>query len=144
MSTVFLLIGMLAMAGACIYALWKGDTPARWVGGLVAGAWIGSWVLQDRNALGYPQYAVAGLDVVLTVVFAALALGFRRAWLMVATASQLLTAATHWAFVLDLRIATLGFMTAYYAWSYATLAALVWGTRQAVLARRLASNTRET
>ncbi len=144
MSTLFLLIGMLAMALACGYALWKGDTPARWVGGLVAGAWVGSWLLQDRNALGYPQYAVAALDVVLLLLFAGLALRFRRAWLMVATASQLLTAATHWAFVLDLRIATLGFMTAYYAWSYATLFALAWGTRQAVLARRLDGNTRET
>jgi Kef-type K+ transport system membrane component KefB len=144
LSTLLLIVGMLAMVLACGYALWKGDTPARWVGGLVAGAWIGSWVLQDRAAIAHPQYAVAALDVALLVVFAGLALGFRRAWLMVATASQLLTAATHWAFVLDLRIATLGFMTAYYAWSYATLAALVWGTRQAVLARRPDGNTRET
>ncbi|NBB14590.1 hypothetical protein GVN21_04345 [Caulobacter sp. SLTY] len=144
MSTFFFVAGIVAMVLACGYALWKGDGPARWVGGLVAAAWVGSWALQDRAAIAYPQYAVAALDVVLLLVLAGMALRFRRAWLMVATASQLLTAATHWAFVLDPRIATLGFMTAYYAWSYATLAALVWGTRQAVLSRRLDGNNRET
>ncbi|HYE45358.1 MAG TPA: hypothetical protein VEA44_06245 [Caulobacter sp.] len=131
-----MLVGMLAMALACGYALWKGDKPVRWCGGLIAAAWVGSWLLQDRANILSPQYAVAALDVVLVLAFVGLMLRFRRPWLVVASASQLLTAATHWAFVLDPRIAALGFMTAYYAWSYATLLALVWGTRQAILARR--------
>ncbi|MBI1406442.1 MAG: hypothetical protein GC145_09985 [Caulobacter sp.] len=133
---ILALAGALAMVLACGYAMVKGDRPARWCGMLIALAWVGSFLLQDRQHNQAPQYAVAGLDVLLSLVFLGLTLRFRRLWLVIASASQLLTAATHVAFVLDPRILALGFMTAYYVWSYVTLLALAWGTWQAARARR--------
>ncbi|MBX3480336.1 MAG: hypothetical protein KF842_08040 [Caulobacter sp.] len=141
---ILALAGGLAMVLACGYAIVRGDRPARWCGILVACAWIGSFLLQDRQHNHAPQYAVAGLDVLLSLAFLALTLRFRRLWLVVASASQLLTAATHVAFVLDPRILALGFMTAYYVWSYITLIALVWGSIQAVRARRAVDNSHRT
>jgi hypothetical protein len=121
--------GAVIMLAACGYALLKGDRPARLCGIVIAVGWAGSFLLQDRQNILAPQYLVAALDGVLCLVFFALTLTFRRIWLMVATASQLLTAFTHVAFFFDSRIVALGFMTAYYVWSYVTLGALVWGTR---------------
>jgi len=123
--------GALIMLAVCGYAVLKGDRPARLSGLVIALAWAASFLLQDRQNILAPQYLVAALDGVLCLVFFGLTLVFRRTWLMVATASQLLTAFTHVAFFFDSRIVALGFMTAYYVWSYVTLGALVWGTRQA-------------
>jgi hypothetical protein len=141
---ILMLAGNLAMLMACAYALWRGDWPERCSAMMIALAWIGSYLLQDRSRNYDPQYWVAGLDVLLFVAFVVLTLRWRRLWLIVASATQLLTAATHMAFVIDSRIAALGFMTAYYLWSYATLAALVWGSWQAARARAPARNTAET
>lgn len=125
---LLLAAGNVIMAAVCLYALWKGDRPARIGGGVIALAWIGSWLLQDRVHILQPQWAVAWLDVALFAVFAGMALKWRRGWLIFAGATQLLTAASHFAFVIDPRLSALGFMTAYYLWSYATLIALAWGT----------------
>lgn len=138
---ILVLAGMAAMAFSVGYALIAGDRPARIVGGLVGAAWLGSWALQDRSAIDAPQYAVAGLDVVLAIALIVLVLRYRRVWLIAACAFQALTAATHLAFVVDTRIAALGFMTAYYVWSYATLLALVVGTAQAARAKRLGNQS---
>jgi hypothetical protein len=134
---ILMLAGIAAMLAACGYALLRGDRPARICAILIALAWMGSYLLQDRANNLAPQYAVAGLDIVLFLVFAALAFRYRRLWLIVACASQLLTAATHVAFVIDPRIAALGFMTAYYVWSYVTLMALAVGTRNAARGSQL-------
>lgn len=141
---ILALAGGLAMVLACGYAIARGDRPARWCGVLIALAWVGSFLLQDRQHNHAPQYAVAGLDVLLSLVFLALTLRFRRLWLVIASASQMLTAATHVAFVLDPRILALGFMTAYYVWSYVTLIALVWGSIQAERARRTVDKRAQT
>lgn len=123
--------GMVAMAAVCVYALWKGGRPEKIAGALIALAWLASWLLQDRVHILNPQWAVAWLDVVLFALFVVMALRWRRIWLLVACATQLLTAATHFTAVLDPRLFALGVMTAYYVWSYATLTALAWGTHLA-------------
>jgi hypothetical protein len=64
-------------------------------------------------------------------VFVVMALIWRRGWLIFASASQLLTAATHFTTLLDPRLFALAIITAYYIWSYATLGALAWGTHLA-------------
>jgi hypothetical protein len=132
---ILALAGAMAMALACGYAILRGDRPERWTGVMIAAAWAGSFLLQDRGHNLAPQYAVAGLDVLLFLAFLGLTFRYRRLWLVVASASQLLTAATHVAFVIDPRIAALGFMTAYYVWSYVTLIALFLGARHAVRTR---------
>jgi hypothetical protein len=123
--------GGVVMLTVCLYALWKGDRPAKIAGGVIALAWIGSLLLQDRGHILNPQWAVAWLDVVLLGVFVVMALRWRRIWLIVACATQLLTAATHFTSILDPRLFALAIITAYYVWSYATLGALAWGTYEA-------------
>jgi hypothetical protein len=85
----------------------------------------------DRGHILGPQWAVAWLDVILLGVFVVMALRWRRIWLIVACATQLLTAATHFTSILDPRLFALAIITAYYVWSYATLGALAWGTYEA-------------
>lgn len=124
-------IGHCIMAAVCLYALLKGDRPVRITAIIIAIAWIGSALLQDRANMLATQWAVAWLDVALFGLFVAMALRWRRGWLMIACATQLLTAATHFTALLDPRLFALGIITAYYVWSYATLGALTWGTYRA-------------
>lgn len=122
--------GFLVMGVVCLYALIKGGRPEKIVAVIIAVAWLASSLLQDRLNILSPQWGVAALDAVLFFVFLGMALYWRRGWLIVACATQLLTAATHFTQVLDPRLFALGVITAYYLWSYATLIALAWGTYQ--------------
>jgi hypothetical protein len=131
MITLPALIGFVVMAAVCLYALIKGGRPEKIAAVVIAVAWAASALLQDRIHILSPQWAVAWLDVVLFVVLLGMALVWRRGWLMFASASQLLTAATHFTTLLDPRLFALAIITAYYIWSYATLGALAWGTHLA-------------
>lgn len=128
MPTIPAIVGFIAMAAVCVYAILKGGRPEKIAGVVIAVAWIASALLQDRIHILSPQWAVAWLDVLLFAVFVGMTLRWRRLWLVVACATQLLTAATHFTAVLDPRLFALAIITAYYVWSYATLAALAWGT----------------
>lgn len=123
--------GFVVMGVVCLYALIKGGRPEKIAAVIIAVAWLASSLLQDRLNILSPQWGVAALDAVLFFVFLGMALYWRRGWLIVACATQLLTAATHFTQVLDPRLFALGVITAYYLWSYATLMALAWGTHQA-------------
>ena len=131
MPSTLAMLGFVVMALVCLYALVKGGRPEKTAAIVIALAWIASSLLQDRINILSPQWAVAWLDVVLFVVFVIMALVWRRGWLMFASASQLLTAATHFTTLLDPRLFALAIITAYYIWSYATLGALAWGTHLA-------------
>ncbi|MDB5468880.1 MAG: hypothetical protein JWR84_440 [Caulobacter sp.] len=131
MPTIPAIVGFIAMAAACLYAILRGGRPEKIAGVVIAVAWVGSSLLQDRIHILSPQWAVAWLDVVLFAIFVGMALRWRRVWLIVACATQLLTAATHFTALLDPRLFALAIITAYYVWSYATLIALAWGTHLA-------------
>ena len=120
-------IGALLMAGVCLFAAWPGIPAQRWAAAAVFLAWMGSAALQDREDLINPQYAIFALDVVAAAAFTAMALAWRKTWLMAMAAFQLLTTATHVAVMIDLRIWVYAYLTAYLVWSYALLAALAWG-----------------
>jgi hypothetical protein len=120
-------IGALLMASVCLFAAWPGARPQRWAAIAVAVAWVGSSALQDRADTIDPQYAIFMLDLAAAVFFTALALKFRRGWLMAMAAFQLLTTATHIAVMIDTRIWVRAYLTAYLVWSYALLLALLWG-----------------
>ncbi|WGM38075.1 hypothetical protein [Caulobacter sp. NIBR1757] len=134
MPTVPALVGFIVMAAVCLYALLRGGRPEKTAGVVIAVAWAASALLQDRINILSPQWAVAWLDVVLFMVFLGMTLRWRRGWLIFASATQLLTAATHFTQLLDPRLFALAVITAYYVWSYATLIALAWGTH--LVARR--------
>ena len=120
-------IGAVLMAGVCLFAAWPGILAQRWAAAAVFLAWMGSAALQDREDLINPQYAIFALDVVAAAAFTAMALAWRKTWLMAMAAFQLLTTATHVAVMIDLRIWVYAYLTAYLVWSYALLAALAWG-----------------
>jgi hypothetical protein len=120
-------IGAALMVAVCLFAAWPGARPQRWAAAGVFVAWIASAALQDRDDLINPQYAIFALDVVAVSLFIAMALVWRRGWLMAMAAFQLLTTATHVAVMIDLRIWVYAYLTAYLVWSYALLAALAWG-----------------
>jgi len=120
-------IGALLMAAACLYAAWPGARPQRWAALVVFIAWIGSAALQDRDDRINPQYAIFVLDLLAAGIFTAMALRWKRTWLMAIAALQMLTTTTHIAVMIDLRIWDYAYLTAYLAWSYLLLAALVWG-----------------
>lgn len=124
-------IGAVLMMAVCLFAAWPGARPQRWAAVAVFLAWVGSAALQNREDLINPQYAIFGLDVAAAGVFVAMALVWRRAWLMAMAAFQLLTTATHVAVMIDLRIWVYAYLTAYLVWSYALLAALAFGGVQA-------------
>lgn len=131
MPSPLAMIGFVVMALVCLYALIKGGRPEKIVAIVIAVAWAASSLLQDRIHILSPQWGVAWLDVVLFAVLVIMALRWRRVWLIFASATQLLTAATHFTALLDPRIFALAIITAYYIWSYATLGALAWGTHLA-------------
>lgn len=120
-------IGALLMAAACLFAAWPGARPQRWAALAVFVAWIGSAALQNREHMFDPQYAIFALDLAAAGVFTAMALAWRRPWLMAVAGFQLLTTATHVAVIIDLRIWAYAYLTAYLVWSYLLLLALVWG-----------------
>lgn len=124
-------IGAALMAAVCLFTAWPGARPQRWAAAAVFVGWIGSAALQDREDLINPQYAVFVLDVAAAAIFSTMALVWRRGWLMAIAAFQLLTAATHVAVMIDLRIWVYAYITAYMVWSYALLAALAFGGVQA-------------
>ncbi|MDP1631324.1 MAG: hypothetical protein Q8L66_07885 [Caulobacter sp.] len=128
-------IGALLMALVCLAAAFSGGRPQQLAAATVFVAWIGSAALEDRRFI-YPQYAIFVLDVVTTLTLVAVALIWRRGWLLWVAAFQLLTMATHIAVMLDMRIYTRAYMTAYMIWSYLLLAALLWGAVQGFLERR--------
>lgn len=120
-------IGVLLVVGVCLAAA-SSRRPAQLLAAAgVASAWIASAALQDRHAVGGPQYAIFALDILVAVGFTTLALVHRGAWLMALAAFQLLTAATHVGMIVDTRIFVRAYLTAYLVWSYLVVAALAWG-----------------
>lgn len=120
-------IGALLMAAACLFAFTSGGLPQRITALVTAVGWIGSSALQDRDDLIDPQYATFALDLFLLIVFAWVAVRWRRGWSMAVASFQLLTVLTHIAIMIDLRIAARAYVTAYLAWSYLLLVAVAWG-----------------
>ena len=129
-------IGALLMAAICLYAAWPGARPQRWAALAVFVVWVGSAALQDRANSVDPEYAIFALDLAAAAVFMAMALAWRRVWLMAIAGLQLLTTATHVAVMIDLRIWDYAYLTAYLVWSYLLLAALAWGGAEAWRERR--------
>jgi len=115
------------MAVICLYAFLSGGAPQRVTAVVTAIGWLGSGYLQQPADLIDPQYATFALDLVLLLVFAWIALHWRRGWSMAVVSFQLLTMLTHIAIMIDLRIAARAYVTAYLAWSYLLLLAVAWG-----------------
>jgi hypothetical protein len=128
-------IGLLITTLICLFAAWAGGRPQKIVALIVLVGWIASAAVEDRSFRN-PQYVTLGLDVVLTITFATLAVRWRSGWLMGIATFQILTMATHFAMILDPRIWPRASITAYLVWSYMVLACLAWGGVDGWLDRR--------
>lgn len=128
-------IGALVMTVVCLFTALGGGRTQRIAAGVLFLAWIASAALENREHSG-PQYATFALDGLVLVIFCGLAALSRRHWMIWVAAFQLLTTATHLAPLLDPRIYSLAYATAYMIWSYLLLAALAWGGVEGWLERR--------
>lgn len=133
--------GALLMGAVCLFSAWAGGRPQKVVAAIAAIGWIASAAAEDRSYL-HPQYLTFALDILLMVVFVALALKWRRAWLYGLAAFQTLTTASHMAMILDPRIWPKASITAYLVWSYLVLACLLWGGVAGLLERRRPGDAR--
>jgi hypothetical protein len=128
-------IGLALVSATCLFAAWAGGRPQKIVAAICFTAWIASAAMQDLSFTG-PDYDTLVLDIVLMVVFVAMAIKSRRAWITGLAAFQTLTMASHFAMILDHRIWPKAAITAYLIWSYLVLACLFWGGVTGLLDRR--------
>ncbi|MBC6980167.1 hypothetical protein [Caulobacter sp. 17J80-11] len=122
----------IVWAGAVGFALWRGDIIVR-LAGLLQFAATGGMAIAFK--LGAPTALWAWVDAIGFVPLLLLALRRPRPWLIGSAAFQLTTVATHVARTLDERIETTAYVTALNTWWMLQLAALVWGTVEAMRRR---------
>ena len=84
-------------------------------------------LLNNPNAI---RPAAILSDCILAFVFAAMAVRKRRQWTFAAAAFQILAALTHLARILSPQVKGWAYMTGTIIWSYAALAAVVWGAER--------------
>jgi hypothetical protein len=123
------------MLGTVGVALWRGDTPARWVAfavlvdqiAVVLAETIGVTFLKGGTA--FPVTKAMHLPIGIALLLALLAVAHRwpRPWLLWACAFQLAFAATYVAALLDASIRPLAFVTASNTWMLCGGVALLWG-----------------
>lgn len=132
-------IGLVLTALICIFSAWAGGRSQKIVAAICFVAWIASAAMQDLT-FKHPDYDTLVLDIGLMIVFVAMALKERRAWLSGIAAFQTLTMASGFAMILDPRIWPKAAITAYLIWSYLVLACLLWGGVTGLIDRRRAAN----
>lgn len=120
------IFGLGLMALVTSLAMWLGGPVERRVSAVLAGAWLLS-ILVDRDGHAGVQWGIFVIDVVFFVYLLAETVSSRRLWPAAASGFQLFVVMTHVAFILDLRIEHWGFFSAYYVWSYAIVATVLFG-----------------
>lgn len=130
-------IGLALVSVVCLFAAWAGGRLQKIVAAICFTAWIASAAMQDLT-FKHPDYGTLALDIVLMVIFVAMAIKARQVWIGGLATFQTLTMASHFAMILDHRIWPKAAITAYLIWSYLVLACLFWGGVAGLLERRRA------
>jgi hypothetical protein len=118
-----------ALTVTCAAAAWKGGRSERYAAGACYGAWIATLLVHNPNRY-VTQWAVFGVDVLLFLLLAALALRSHRYWPMFMAGFQLLAVITHAGRILDKTVGAWAYLTAAQIWGYLvvyTLAFATWG-----------------
>ena len=114
---------------ALSYAFWKGGKDERSGAATIL---IGALLSQVASVMGPlwegPELGVMAIDIVVFVVFVAIAYGSRKFWPIWAAASQLVAVLTHLAVVLNPTIGKVVYATTQPVWVFPMLAALAVGT----------------
>ena len=129
-------IGALVCALVCTAALLHGRAPERDAGGSYFLGTIITFAGQDRFSWLDPQRRLLAIDLILLVIFAVLASIYPRRWLIVATAAQILSVATHFLLLYNNQVRERAYLTTLIVLSYIILATLAYGTRQVASLRR--------
>lgn len=142
LQTLSAQIGVAIFIAVIGLVLWKGDRPERWAAGALLTALVVNILVQDRNNWMDPEHRFLVVDLVLFAVFLRLAVVYGRAWLMIATAFELLSMLTHLAVILHLGIGPVAYLTVTVGFSYGVLASLAFGGWQAHERRKRARPSR--
>jgi hypothetical protein len=137
LDTIHSQIGVGVTLAVVGFAFLKGDEPERVGGGACALGLLASLLLQDDSRLTGPQWGLMAVDVVMLVVYAALAWKSRRSWPVWAGALQALIVMTHVASLVDIRPPLAAFYVVLNAASYGILLALAVGVIGAWNERRV-------
>lgn len=127
-------LGQLIFLGVIVFSLWKGGRPERVAAEALLVQLAASALLNHRHGVA-PEYQLLALDVAVLVVFATLAFGTNRRWLLFATAFQALCVLTHFARMLDPTLHRWAYLTTAILWGYAELIALAVGAAQMAVRR---------
>lgn len=121
MSAIYL-VSLLALLLVCGLAALRGGPTERLTAGLLAAAWTGRhFAPWDR--VNTPWIVIA-IDCVVFLVLLYMALFGGRRWAVAAASFHFLALATHAAFALNHQLEQWAYVTAYYVWNLAVLAAL--------------------
>lgn len=96
-------IGAIVMVCVSTFAFLKGDEPERVGAATYMLAWFASLLAQGDGRLYDVQWGMFAIDVVVLLVFGAIAWKSQRAWPIWATALQLLVVMSHVMIMVDLR-----------------------------------------
>ena len=135
--------GTMLMVGTCLWALWRGEAPERWGGGiLVVGLFLSIIVQMTRSKDVYDGLGYVLVDVAALIAFVTLSLWSRRIWTLFISAFQLNAVISHFAQHLSSHVDIYTQITAVVLWSgygltFALMAGM-WGVerRRARLAAR--------
>jgi hypothetical protein len=137
-QTLFSQIGLVCAVAATAFAFLKGEQPERLGAGTFMLGFFASQLLQDLTQLQGAQWGMMAIDVVMLILFSALAWKSGRAWPVWVCALQSLIVMSHLTTILDLRPPVTAFIAVVNLSSYGILIAIVIGTFWAWQDRRAA------
>lgn len=127
-SNGFTLTISLATLFACLFAIVWGQWPEKVAGvGILAG-WGLSLLVFDRD--GHAQPALAAVDAVVLLGLGWATIATKRAWLLWATAAQLLMVVSHGAMVIFADVSLAAFSSVLGVWSLVLVTSLIVGALQ--------------
>jgi hypothetical protein len=137
-QTLFSQVGLACALAVTAFAFLKGDEPERLGAGIFMLGFFASKLLQDLSHLHGVQWSLMAIDVVVLLVFAALAWKSGRAWPVWVCALQSLIVMSHITTIMDLRPPMSAFYAVMNISSFGILIAIVVGTFWAWQDRRAA------
>lgn len=135
-------LGVTAAILICGYAIWRGGLAEKASGAVVGVGWILTGILVTRRNIAGPDWSTFTIDVVGMLLIGWASFVSRRPWTLFVTACQLIAVTAHLATVIDLRVSVYIYRRGLALWSYAMLAAILWGTIEVEIDRRRFPNGR--
>lgn len=126
------------MVAISTFAFLKGDEPERIGAAAYMLAWFASLLTQGDGRLYDVQWGMFAIDVLVLLVFGAIAWKSHRAWPIWATALQLLAVMSHIMIMIDLRTPMASFYAVLNLAGYGILLCIAVGTFWAWQERRAA------